>query len=56
MVENIGQFADDDPEYESDAAADDDAEVAALVPAEDVPKDKGDVGEVGEVEALGDIG
>jgi hypothetical protein len=58
VVENIGQFADDDPEYESDAAADDDAEVAALVPTDpkDVPKDEGDAGEVGEAEALGDIG
>jgi hypothetical protein len=46
MVEDAGQFADDDPEYETDAAADDDVEVAELIPSDpkDVPKDEGDIG------------
>ena len=46
MAENVGQFADDAPEYETDAAADDDVEVAELVPTDpkDVPKDEGDIG------------
>ena len=44
VVEN--EFADDDPEYETDGATDDDVEVAELVPADPkkVPKDEGDIG------------
>ena len=46
MPEDVGQFADDDPEYETDAAADDDIEVAELTPTDprEVPKDEGDIG------------
>ena len=46
MVENIGEFADDDPEYEADAPGDLDIEVAELELADpkEIPKDEGDPG------------
>jgi hypothetical protein len=46
MLETIGQFADDDPEYEADAAADIDLEVAAfeLADPSEIPEDEGDAG------------
>jgi hypothetical protein len=47
MAENLGeQFADDDPEYLADPAADVDLDLAELVPTDpkDVPKDEGDAG------------
>jgi hypothetical protein len=46
MVESPDEFADDDPEYEGDATADIDLEVAELelTDPEDVPEDEGDAG------------
>jgi hypothetical protein len=46
VTENIGEYADDDPEYEADAAADIDLEVAELPLADpkEIPKDEGDAG------------
>jgi hypothetical protein len=46
VVETTGQFADDDPEYEADAAADIDLEVAEfeLADPKKIPKDEGDAG------------
>jgi len=46
MFEHPGEYADDDPEYDADAAADVDLEVAELQltdPAE-IPEDEGDAG------------
>lgn len=55
MVESVGQFADDDPEYDTDDAVEDDPEVAPLEPADPktVPKDEGDAG---HAEPPGDAG
>jgi hypothetical protein len=46
MLETTGQFADDDPEYDADAAADIDLEVAEfeLADPEKIPEDEGDAG------------
>jgi hypothetical protein len=46
VVEKIGEYADDDPEYEADAASDIDLEVAEfeLADPKDIPKDEGDAG------------
>lgn len=47
MVEKFGlEFADDDPEYLADPAADVDLDLAELRPTDpkDVPKDEGDAG------------
>jgi hypothetical protein len=46
VVEKIGEYADDDPEYEADAASDIDLEVAEfeLADPKDIAKDEGDAG------------
>jgi len=44
MFEHPGEYADDDPEYDADAAADVDLEVVQLTDPAEIPEDEGDAG------------